>query len=99
MMMTWLIEGKLLLVDDDEKPLLKVLATVNIDSDSEVEEVFDEHATFMASTGLKRGSDSGYGTYSLCEQWKETKRDDDYDTYDDDLYASHYITVHYRKMK
>ncbi|GJU37711.1 hypothetical protein Tco_1186065 [Tanacetum coccineum] len=32
---------------------------------------------------------SGYGTNSLLEQWKVTKRDDDYDPYDDDLYESH----------
>ncbi|GJS49262.1 hypothetical protein Tco_0599383 [Tanacetum coccineum] len=70
-----MIEEKLLLVDDDEKPLPKVVSTVNSDSDSEVEEV--EHATFMASTCLKRGIDSGYGTNSLWEQWKKTKRDDD----------------------
>nr|GEW93049.1 hypothetical protein [Tanacetum cinerariifolium] len=60
-----------------------------MNSDSEVEEVFDEHATFMASTGLKCGSDSGYRTNSLWEEWKETKRDDNYDPYDDDLYNSH----------
>nr|GEV93590.1 hypothetical protein [Tanacetum cinerariifolium] len=61
-------QGKLLLVDDVGKPLLKVVSTVNADSDSEVEDVFDEHATFMASTSLKCGSDSGYGTNSLWEQ-------------------------------
>ncbi|GJR97503.1 hypothetical protein Tco_0269677 [Tanacetum coccineum] len=81
--------GKLLLVDDDEKPLPKVVSTTNANSDSEVDEVFDEHATFMVSTGLKRGSDIGYGTNNLWEQWKETKQDDDYDSYDDDLYDSH----------
>ncbi|GKD80695.1 putative reverse transcriptase domain-containing protein [Tanacetum coccineum] len=70
---------------DDMKPLPKVVSMANVDSDSEVEEVFDEHATFLASTSLKRGSDSGYGTNSLWEQWKEMKRDDDYDLYDDDL--------------
>nr|GEV98780.1 retrovirus-related Pol polyprotein from transposon TNT 1-94 [Tanacetum cinerariifolium] len=48
-----LIEGKLLLVDDDGKPLPK------------------------------------WFTNSLWEQWKETKRDDDYNSYDDDLYDSH----------
>nr|GEZ49557.1 hypothetical protein [Tanacetum cinerariifolium] len=63
-----LIEGKLLLVDDDGKPLPKVVSTINANSDSEVKEVFDEHATFMALTGLKCGSDSGYGTNSLWEQ-------------------------------
>ncbi|GJR46218.1 hypothetical protein Tco_1314321 [Tanacetum coccineum] len=79
------IEGKLLLVDDDGKLLPKVASTVNADSDSEVEEVFDEHTTFMASTSLKHGSDNGYDTNRLWEQWKETKRDDNYDPYDDDL--------------
>ncbi|GKC11082.1 hypothetical protein Tco_1007864 [Tanacetum coccineum] len=61
----------------------------NVDSDSEVEDVVDDHAVFMASTGLKRGSDIGYGTNSLLEQWRTTKRDDDCDPYDDDLYESH----------
>ncbi|GKB84994.1 hypothetical protein Tco_0957266 [Tanacetum coccineum] len=86
---TKLIEWKLLHVDDDEKPFLKVVSTVNADSDSEVEEVFDEHTTFMASTDLKHGSDSCYGTNSLWEQWKKTKRDDDYDAYDVNLYDNH----------
>ncbi|GKG22319.1 hypothetical protein Tco_0387622, partial [Tanacetum coccineum] len=58
-------------------------------SDSEVEDVVDDHALFMASTGLKCGADSGYGTNSLLEQWKTTKQDTDYDPYADDLYESH----------
>ncbi|GJY29813.1 hypothetical protein Tco_0405580 [Tanacetum coccineum] len=84
-----IIEGKLLLVDDDRKPVLKVVSTVNAYSDSEVEEVLDKHATFMASTGLKHSSESGYGSNSLWEQWKGTKWDNDYNPYDDDLYDSH----------
>ncbi|GKF39925.1 hypothetical protein Tco_0119986, partial [Tanacetum coccineum] len=59
---------KLLFVDDDGKLLPKVVSTANADSDSEVEEVFDEYATCMASTGLKRGSNSGYDTNNLWEQ-------------------------------
>ncbi|GKB31365.1 zf-CCHC domain-containing protein [Tanacetum coccineum] len=40
----------------------------------------------MASTSLKSGSDNGYGTNSLLEQERETKRDDDdYNPYNDDL--------------
>ncbi|GJZ21375.1 hypothetical protein Tco_0558414 [Tanacetum coccineum] len=66
-----------------------LFSTVNADSDSEVEEVFDKHTTFMASKGLKSGSDSGYGTNSLWKQRRKTKRVDDYDPYDDDLYDSH----------
>nr|GEU84852.1 hypothetical protein [Tanacetum cinerariifolium] len=53
-----MIKGKLLFVDDDEKPLQKVVSMVN--------------------------------TYSVIEmEEKKTKRDDDYDPYDDDLYDSH----------
>nr|GEU87318.1 hypothetical protein [Tanacetum cinerariifolium] len=72
-----MIEGKVLLVDDDGKSLPMVVSMVNANSHNEVEEVFDEHSTFMASTCLKCGSDSGYDTNSLWEQWKEVKRDDD----------------------
>ncbi|GKD71050.1 hypothetical protein Tco_1325140, partial [Tanacetum coccineum] len=37
-------------------------------------------------TSLKGDSESGYGTKSLLEQWRETKVDDDYNLYNDDLY-------------
>ncbi|GJZ60355.1 hypothetical protein Tco_0616171 [Tanacetum coccineum] len=84
-----IINGKLTLVDDDGKPLPKVVSIANVDSDSEVKDVVDDHVVFKASTSLKRGANSGYGTNSLFEQWRTTKRDDDYDPYDDDLYESH----------
>ncbi|GJZ96326.1 ALP1-like protein, partial [Tanacetum coccineum] len=45
-----IIEWKLTLVDDDGKPLPKVVSKKNADSDSELEEVVDEHVVFMAST-------------------------------------------------
>ncbi|GJR56605.1 putative reverse transcriptase domain-containing protein [Tanacetum coccineum] len=61
------IEGKLFLVDDERKPLPKVVSKVNVDCDSEVEEVF-------------------------LEQWRLTKWDDDYDSYNDDMYDSHDIS-------
>nr|GEZ44311.1 hypothetical protein [Tanacetum cinerariifolium] len=85
------VDVKLLLVDDDEKPLPKAVSSVNANSNSEVEEVFDEQESFMTSSCLKRGGDNGYGTNNLWEQWKETKKDDDYAPYDDDLYNSHDI--------
>ncbi|GJX74194.1 hypothetical protein Tco_0312789 [Tanacetum coccineum] len=85
-----IIDGKLTLVDDDRKPLPKVISTVNAYSESEVEKVVNEHALFMASKSLKSGNDNGYGTNSLLEQWRGTKRDDDYDLYDDDdMYECH----------
>ncbi|GKA82770.1 hypothetical protein Tco_0789518 [Tanacetum coccineum] len=52
-----LIEGKLLLVYDDGKPLPKVVSTVNADSDSEVEEVFDWYRIFRKRT--KKRSQNG----------------------------------------
>nr|GFA52362.1 uridine kinase-like protein 5 [Tanacetum cinerariifolium] len=84
-----IIDEKLTLVDDYGKPLPKVFSTANVNSDSEVKDVVDDHAVFLASRGLKRGADSGYDTNSLLEQWRTTKRDDDYDPYHDDLYESH----------
>ncbi|GKE26539.1 hypothetical protein Tco_1441923, partial [Tanacetum coccineum] len=57
-----LMEGKLL-VDDNGKPLPKIVFTVTADSDSKMEE--------------------------LVRTMEGTKRDDDYDPYDDDLYDSH----------
>ncbi|GJQ97306.1 hypothetical protein Tco_0008445 [Tanacetum coccineum] len=81
-------EEKLTLVDDVGKPLPKVVSMKNADSDREVEDVIDDHAVFMASTSLKRGTNSGYDTNSLLEQCRTTKRDDDYDPYNDDLYES-----------
>ncbi|GJT78722.1 hypothetical protein Tco_1045447 [Tanacetum coccineum] len=60
-----ILDGKLMPVDDDGKPLVP---TGNVDSDSEVEVVFDETANLMASTTFKGGSDRGYGTNNLLEQ-------------------------------
>ncbi|GJU19095.1 hypothetical protein Tco_1147061 [Tanacetum coccineum] len=48
-----MLDGKFMLVDDDEKPVKKIVDPVNADSDSEVDEVFNEIAGFMASTSFK----------------------------------------------
>nr|GEW87931.1 hypothetical protein [Tanacetum cinerariifolium] len=48
------IDRKLTLIDDDGIPLPKFVSMENEHSDSEVEDVVNEHAGFMASTGLKR---------------------------------------------
>nr|GEV53985.1 retrovirus-related Pol polyprotein from transposon TNT 1-94 [Tanacetum cinerariifolium] len=63
-----IIDGKLTLMDDDRKPLTKVVSTKNVDSDNKVEDMVDDHAVFTASTSFKCGTDSGYGTNSLLEQ-------------------------------
>ncbi|GJV90731.1 homeobox protein knotted-1-like protein 2 [Tanacetum coccineum] len=49
-----IIDGKLMFVNDDENPLAPM---GNVDSESEVEVVFDETANLMASTSFKGGSD------------------------------------------
>ncbi|GJY87338.1 hypothetical protein Tco_0501966 [Tanacetum coccineum] len=76
------MEGKLMLVDDDGKPLEKVDYPVNLGSHNEVEPVKNEMTSFLASklTGV------GYDLKSLLEQWRESNVDDDYDPYDDDIY-------------
>ncbi|GKD54786.1 hypothetical protein Tco_1288173 [Tanacetum coccineum] len=84
-----ILDGKLTFVNDDGKLLYKAVTKGNEDSGSEVEGVFDETANLMAPASLKDGSDKGYCINSLLEQWRETKRDDDYDPYYDDLYESH----------
>ncbi|GKB01057.1 hypothetical protein Tco_0829101 [Tanacetum coccineum] len=51
----------------------------------------DDDENPLVPTG---GSDRGYGTNSLLEQWRETKWDDDYDPYDNDLYERHDMSDH-----
>ncbi|GKB00084.1 hypothetical protein Tco_0828077 [Tanacetum coccineum] len=103
-------EGKLRFVDDDKNPLV---LTGIVDSDSEVKVVFDETTNLRISISGKEGSDKGYGTNSLLEQWKDSYPDnDDYYPHNDDMYENHDmfenlqsicddldITVHGRKKK
>ncbi|GKF25213.1 hypothetical protein Tco_0081107 [Tanacetum coccineum] len=98
-----MIEGKLVLLDEDGKPLkpskstlpsysnevsTKVDDLVNEDNDSEVEEVYDETATYMAFTSFNVNkaskSGSGGGNKNLYEQWKECYSEDPYDVDDFD---------------
>ncbi|GKB74125.1 RNA-directed DNA polymerase, eukaryota [Tanacetum coccineum] len=65
-----ILDGKLMFMDDEWNPLVP---TGNVNKESEVEVVFDETANLMPSTSIKSGSDKGYGTNSLLEQWRETK--------------------------
>nr|GEY52270.1 RING-H2 finger protein ATL18 [Tanacetum cinerariifolium] len=58
-------EGKLRLLDNDGNPLVP---TGIVQSDSEVDVVFDETANLRILTSGKDGSDKGYGTNSLLEQ-------------------------------
>ncbi|GKA57312.1 hypothetical protein Tco_0756500 [Tanacetum coccineum] len=86
-----MLDGKLIYVNDVGNPLVP---TGNVDSESEVEVVFDENENLMASTSFKSESDRGYDTNRKLKQWWKTKRDDDYDPYDDDLYESHDMCDH-----
>ncbi|GJY90026.1 hypothetical protein Tco_0505222 [Tanacetum coccineum] len=62
-----MIDGKLMLVDDDEKPLHKVDSdSVNSDDNSDVEVAYDETTQFMACGGANDASlydDEEYDMY------------------------------------
>nr|GEZ40957.1 hypothetical protein [Tanacetum cinerariifolium] len=76
-------EGKIRLSDNDKNFLV---STGIVESDSEVEVVFDETDNLRISTSGKDGSKKGYGINSLLEQWRDSYQDnDDYDPYDDDI--------------
>nr|GEZ03770.1 hypothetical protein [Tanacetum cinerariifolium] len=74
-----IIDEKIILVDDEGKPLKKVDYSGDHDSEDEVQPVDNEMVNFLAS---KR---NGHGTDSLLEHWRETYRNADYyyDRYDD----------------
>nr|GEV40715.1 hypothetical protein [Tanacetum cinerariifolium] len=89
-------ESKLRLLDNDENPF--VLTSI-VESDSEVDVVFNETANLNISTSDKDGSDKGYGTNSLLEQWRDCyPNNDDYDTYDDDMYENHDLSEHLQSI-
>ncbi|GJS39003.1 nucleotide-diphospho-sugar transferase [Tanacetum coccineum] len=76
-----------------------IVSTGIVESDSEVEVVFDETANLRISTSGKDGSDKGYGTNSLLEQWRDSYPDnDDYDPYDDDMYENHDLSEHLQSI-
>nr|GEY01400.1 hypothetical protein [Tanacetum cinerariifolium] len=80
-------KDKLRLLNNDGNPLVP---SGIMESDSEVEVVFNETANLGISTSGKYESDKGYGTNSLLEQWRDSYLDnDDYDPYDDDMYENH----------
>nr|GEW36233.1 hypothetical protein [Tanacetum cinerariifolium] len=61
-------------------PRNPLVPTGIVESDSEVELVFDETANLRILTNGKDGSDKGYGTNSLLEEWRNSYLDNvDYD--------------------
>ncbi|GKB06517.1 hypothetical protein Tco_0834750, partial [Tanacetum coccineum] len=76
-----------------------IVPTGIVESDSEVEVVFDETANLRISTSGKDGSDKGYGTNSLLEQWRDSYPDnDDYEPYDDDMYENYDLFEHMQSI-
>nr|GEV14446.1 hypothetical protein [Tanacetum cinerariifolium] len=55
-----MLDGKLVLVDDDEKSLNKVDSLINADSGSEEDEVFNETTSFMTSMSSKTYGEDPY---------------------------------------
>nr|GEV05282.1 hypothetical protein [Tanacetum cinerariifolium] len=89
-------EGKLKFMDDDWNPLVP---TGIMESDSEVEVVFDETVNLRISTSGKDRSNKGYATNSLLEQWRNSySENDDYDAYDDDMYENHDMSEHLQSI-
>ncbi|GKA56295.1 hypothetical protein Tco_0755367 [Tanacetum coccineum] len=89
-------KGKLRLLENDENPLVP---TGIMESDSEVEVVFDDTANLRISTSGKDGSDKDYGTNSLLEQWKDSCLDnEDYNPYDNDMYKNHDLSKHLQSI-
>nr|GEZ49309.1 hypothetical protein [Tanacetum cinerariifolium] len=87
-----IFEGKHRLLDNDRNSLVP---TGIMESDSEVKVVFDETANLRISTSGKDGSDKGYGTNTLLEQWRDSYPDNDvYDSYDDDMDENHDLSEH-----
>ncbi|GJR24618.1 hypothetical protein Tco_0973145 [Tanacetum coccineum] len=84
------------LLDNDGNLLVP---TGIVESDSEVEVVFDETTNLRISTSGKDGSDKGYSTNSLLEQWRDSyPNNDDYDSYDDDMYENHDLSEHLQSI-
>ncbi|GKA41356.1 hypothetical protein Tco_0733949 [Tanacetum coccineum] len=78
-------------LDNDEELAsdTHIVPTGTVESDSELEVVFDETPNLRISRSGKDESDKGNGTNSLLEQWRDSYPDnDDYDPYDDDMYEN-----------
>nr|GEW58933.1 hypothetical protein [Tanacetum cinerariifolium] len=76
-----IIEGKVTLVDDDDRPLEKVSFSCDYDSEDEVASVDNDMAKFLAKK-------DGYSTQSFLKQWTKFYENGDYryNPHDDDMY-------------
>ncbi|GJX17150.1 copia protein [Tanacetum coccineum] len=83
-------------VGNDGNPLVP---TSIMESDNEVELVFDETANLRIPMSGKDKSDKGYGINNLLEQWRDSYPDnDDYNSYDDDMYENHDLSEHLQSI-
>ncbi|GKD28369.1 putative reverse transcriptase domain-containing protein, partial [Tanacetum coccineum] len=82
-----IIDGKVIFVDDEGKPVKNVDYPIDQDSEDETASVDNDVARSMASENV------GFGTNSLLEQWRDTYENDDYDydPYDDDMFEGQEI--------
>ncbi|GJZ37566.1 hypothetical protein Tco_0583757 [Tanacetum coccineum] len=87
-----IIDGKVVLVDDEGKPLEKVDSLGDHHSEDEVASVDNEMASILASKKV------GYGTNSLLERWNESydNSEYDYDPYDNDMYEDQEVPIYMR---
>ncbi|GKA01971.1 ribonuclease H-like domain-containing protein [Tanacetum coccineum] len=82
-----ILEGNLVLVDDDGKPVENIDYPGNIGSEDEVEQEENETTNYLASKPKR----VGYGLKILLYQWREKVVDDEYDPFDNDMYEGQEI--------
>nr|GEW11582.1 hypothetical protein [Tanacetum cinerariifolium] len=90
------VSKMLSLIKHKERVRVRIPLRVNMDSESDMEEMYDENAHFRESKGTKEGS--GFRNKSLYEVWKETMDDDEDDPYDDDEYNTHGLSQKARSV-
>ncbi|GKE27797.1 hypothetical protein Tco_1443181 [Tanacetum coccineum] len=84
-------------IDNDEEYASNTLIGKKIDKIESP--ICEETANLRISTSGKDGSDKGYGTNSLLEQWRDSyPNNNDYDPYDDDMYENHDLSKHLQSI-
>nr|GEU81051.1 hypothetical protein [Tanacetum cinerariifolium] len=85
--------------DGEFTSITPIVPTGIVESDSEMDVVFDKTDNLRILTSDKDGSDKAYGTNSLLEQCRDSYPDnDDYDSYDDDMYENHDLSEHLQSI-
>ncbi|GJU51812.1 hypothetical protein Tco_1221367 [Tanacetum coccineum] len=72
---------------------------VDLDTNGGISNSTDKETINVSSSNTPIGSDKGYGTNSLLEQWRDSYPDnDDYDPYDDDMYKNYDMSDHLQSI-